>query len=259
MKRNRLWLIAALVVAAACAIPLVYQGMQRAIHNGPPHSPDWWIDRAPLVYQGAARTCRFVISSRPPRATPLPAVVLLHGDEYDASRILDIWRDYALQQRFILVVPESLNRNEWLPASDGPGFLQACVDAVAQRHPIDRTRVYLFGDGAGGGFALSVALEDSTFYAAAAVHSAALGPSMDPLLDRAPRKIPIALWTGDRDPLLPVAAAQSEQNAFALRGFPFQLHVVSYAAGGYEGVATEIDPAIWQFLRGYSLPASGAP
>jgi polyhydroxybutyrate depolymerase len=78
------------------------------------------------------------------------------------------------------------------------------VETVASRHPINRRRVYLFGYSGGGHFALQMAVAEAEYFAGAAVYAGALRGELTNLVSLARRKIPIALYAGSEDKIVPV-------------------------------------------------------
>lgn len=251
MKRTTHVLIATLL-ALASALPA------SAKDKGKEKSKDK-VERETIQYKNTPRYCYYQIPSAADPKTPLPAVVLVHQQSNYATEMTKYWHDFASQQGFIIIAPESLTYAQWEGANDGPDFFHACVDATDKLHPIDRSRIYIFGRRGGGVYTMFIALYDSTYYAAAAVHGAVMDPSSYNTMSQAQRKIPFGLWMGDRDPMLTVYNAQNEEAAFKAQDFPFELHVMSFTAGGYEGSADEIDEQAWKFFQKYQLPSgSGA-
>lgn len=81
---------------------------------------------------------------------------------------------------------------------DPPELFQAVVDQVKAIDPVDESRIYLFGHSAGAAYALFLAVMDSDRFAATAIHAGALQANPDVLFEQADRKMPIAIWLGDR-------------------------------------------------------------
>lgn len=214
------------------------------------------VDRLSIQYQNKSRNCYYQIPASVDPKTPIAAVVLVHNQDNYASQMTKYWHDYAAQQGFIIIAPESLTYAQWEGSTDGPPFFHACIDAVDKLHPIDRSRIFLFGQRGGGVYAMFLGLYDANYYGAIAVHGAVMDASTFHVMTGAPRKIPIGLWMGDRDPMLTVDNAQNEQAAFKAGGFPFELHVLSFTAGGYEGVADEVNEQVWKFFQANPLPGA---
>lgn len=216
------------------------------------------VERLTVQYKGKTRDCYYQIPSGAAPKSPLPTVVLLHQQGNYATEMTKYWHRFAGRQGFIIVAPESLTYAQWDGQDDGPLFFRACVAAVNKLHPVDPYRIYLFGHRGGGLYGMFIGLYDSNYYAAIAVHGAIMDPgNFNSAMKSAQRKIPIALWLGDRDPMDSVENAERERDAYKAGGFPFELHILSFTAGGYEGVYDEVNEQAWKFFLDNPLP--GAP
>ena len=67
---------------------------------------------------------------------------------------------------------------------------------------------------------------ESEYFAAVAAHAGVLNEAMFLLIERAPRKIPMAIWVDDSDRLFPVRVVRATQEAFNKHGFDAQLTVI---------------------------------
>jgi poly(3-hydroxybutyrate) depolymerase len=183
-------------------------------------------------------------------SAPAPLVITLHGSGRDGRPLVDLFRDVASRERFIVVGPDATDRRGWQVPADGPAFLYFLIEAVKAKHAIDTRRVYLFGHSAGAGFALVMGLMESEYFAGVAVHSAALQHQGREQLLAAPRKLPIAMWHGTSDKVIPIAAGREGNDALKASGFPVELHELP----GYEHNTlytrgdTVVGPA-WEFLK----------
>ena len=93
--------------------------------------------------------------------------------------------------------------------------------ARSTRFPIDPRRVYLFGHSGGAGHVLLLGLLESEYFAAVAAHAGALRPD-----DRRARstcrkrKIPMAIWIGTKDQMVPIKMVRDTLAILTARGFP---------------------------------------
>ncbi len=209
-----------------------------------------------FTFNGQQRTYGYQIPSSADPNTPLPAVVALHDQGGWATDMMGAWKGLASQRGFILIAPEALHNTEWNSQVDGPPFLHAVVDEVSKKHPIDRTRVYLFGLLGGGVYATALGLYDSTYWAATAVHAAVLDPTNYSLFSHAPRKEPFEDWVGDGDGNHDMTSMTNEHDAFVKAGFPFELHVIPNSSGTYWNVLDEVNEGSWKFFTKYHLDAA---
>lgn len=85
--------------------------------------------------------------------------------------------------------------------SDDVGFISTLIDALAHRHGIDRTRVYVTGFSSGAGMTQRLGQEMTDRIAAIAP----VAGIMVPLRSSLPRPMPVLYVSGDKDPLNPLA------------------------------------------------------
>jgi len=206
-----------------------------------------------FTFDGQKRDYSYQIPSAADPSKPLPVVVLLHDQGGWASDVMGAWKDYASHQGFIIIAPESLHNTMWNSQVDGPPFLHAVVDEVAKLHPIDRTRIYLFGLLGGGVYATALGIYDANFWAATAVHAAIMDPSNYSLFAHAPRKEPFEDWVGDQDSDHPLRELGNEHDAFVKAGFPFELKIIPNSSGTYWNVLDEVNEGCWKFFSKYHL------
>ena len=120
-----------------------------------------------------------------------------------------------------------------LPALRDPGMIVACplargtmgYEGIAEqdvygvladaerRFPIDPDRVYLTGISMGGAGALRLALTRPDVWAAVAVVCPTAAPDLEPLAANA-LNLPMRIFSGDEDPVTPVAVARAWQRRF---------------------------------------------
>lgn len=139
-----------------------------------------------FVFQFAGKT-RTVYAFIPEKEGLLPLILLLPGPGRDGEIMASLWKDQA-----------GRDPAGWDSTKDTPEFFAAIVDQVKSRHGVDPSRIYLTGHSAGASYALFLSVIDSTVFAATAVHASALEANPVGLFEQAERKMPIAIWVGDR-------------------------------------------------------------
>jgi predicted esterase len=185
---------------------------------------------------------------------PLPLLVLLHGSGQAAENLLRFWTALADRERVLLVAPESADNDYWHMKVDGPTFIRGVVDTVASACPVDRRRTYLFGNSGGAVYGLTLALLESEYFAAAAVHAgawrerAAFGA-----ISYAKRKIPVSIFIGDLDEFFPLRSVRQTERALRDAGHPVSVTVLKGHTHWYRRVAPEVNDAAWKFLSAVSL------
>ena len=187
-------------------------------------------------------------------AEPAPLVITLHGSGRDGRPLVDLFRDVAAKERFIVVGPDATDRRGWQVPADGPSFLYFLIEAVKAKHAVDGRRMYVFGHSAGAGFALIMGLMESEYFAGVVIHAGALQREGRDQLLRAPRKLPIAMFHGTSDQVVPIGAGREGRDALQASGFavdfrelPGYEHNTLYSRGD-----TVVRPA-WEFLKTKTL------
>lgn len=185
----------------------------------------------------------------------VPLVVLLHGSGRDGTTLIEPWQSLAKKERIALVAPDAQVRQGWSIGTDGPALLHALVEALRAGGRIDGRRMYLFGHSAGGHHAIDIALLESEYFAAVAVHAGALTHDPDVLTAQADRKIPIAMWNGTDDRVVALPAVRQVRDYLAGRGFDVTLTEMPRHTHDYYGSASQINKAVWEFLKSHPLQA----
>jgi poly(3-hydroxybutyrate) depolymerase len=202
---------------------------------------------------GRTRTYYLLVPEAAKKAAPAPLLVLLHGSGRDGRSLLEKWEPLAKKEGIILVGPDSLSRDSWGVPDDGPDFLYDLIEMLKVQLDIDPRRVYLFGHSAGAGHALLMALLESEYLAAVAVHAGAMNQSMVPAIERATRKTPIGIWVGTNDALFPLKVVRATRDALKAQGFAPELTEISGHTHWYYDRAPEINRSAWAFLRQHVL------
>ena len=162
----------------------------------------------------------------PEKQEAMPVVVLLHGSGRNGEIMAQAWKDLAGREGFIIAAPDAFDPASWGSPMDPPEFFHAVVEQVKAIHAVDESRIYLFGHSAGAAYALFLAVMDSDLFAAIAVHAGALQANPDGLFEQANRKMPIAIWVGDRDPNFPVDTVEATRRLYAANGYEIKLNLI---------------------------------
>src|SRR5258708_9252383 len=157
-----------------------------------------------------------------------PVIGALH--EEDSNHIAELKHIFALPQRYGESALQNLMTLPTLPDVD---FIIVCpfargnmayqgvaeqdvYDALAdvqRRYAVDEDRIYITGSSTGGGEALWLALSRPDVWAAAAPVCAAVMPGSEELAGNA-LNLPVRLFHGDQDPLVPPASSRQWQKRF---------------------------------------------
>jgi poly(3-hydroxybutyrate) depolymerase len=185
--------------------------------------------------------------------SPVPLVVMLHGSGRVGMSLVEKWKDLAKKENFIIAGPDSTNTQFWGSPQDGPDYLRDLVEELKKKYPINPRRVYLFGHSAGASFSLEMAVMESEYFAAAAIHAGALPPADRDLVPLAKRKIPISIQVGDSDQFVPLKVVRATRDFLNENGFNIELTEIPKHDHWYYDMAPKINLAAWEFLKKYEL------
>jgi poly(3-hydroxybutyrate) depolymerase len=207
-----------------------------------------------ITSQGRTRAYYLFVPEKLTASTPAPLIVLLHGSGRNGLSLAEKWKDLAKKEKVILVGPDAADSNVWRTSTDGPNFIHQLVEELKAKYPINARRVYLFGHSAGAGQSLILSLLESEYFAATAIHAGALQESLYDFIDDAKRKIPIAMFIGTNDQLVPLSVVRATRDALKERGFSPELTEIKGHTHWYYDRAAEINRSAWDFLKKYELP-----
>ena len=210
-------------------------------------------EKRSIEFLGEERTYRLFVPELEDGAEEVPLLLLLHGSGRDGMSLVERWDKLAKREGFILAAPEALNSRMWIAPADGPDFLYEIVEALKAELPIDPSRVYLFGHSAGASFSLQMAVAESTYFAAAAVHAGMIHPMSYPMADEAKRKIPLKIMVGTQDRFFPLDKVRAARDALSERDFPVELVEIEGHNHDYYGRAPKINEQSWEFLTTHRL------
>jgi len=218
------------------------------------------VQQESFEFGGAERSFHVFAPDIQATESRLPLLLLLHGSYQGGRDLLDAWIEVAAENDLILVAPDSTAEIGWQIKMDGPDFIRAVINRVAQEHPVDCRRIYLFGISGGGVYALTLAMLESDAFAASAVFAAAWRePSFFRLTSVAERKIPVGLFVGTRDIHFPKRSVQETADALQAAGHPVRLIWLERRGHAYAPVSTQVNAGAWSFMREFRLDADTAP
>ena len=189
---------------------------------------------------------------RPSSPGPRPAILLLHGAGDDPKNMVAAWSSLAAQEGIVLIAP-ALPRTLAFEAM-APRVFRGVLKDVERTSRLDPRRIYVFGNSMGGYLAYDALAFLSDRIAAVGVHAMGIAPEYDGILDHADRKAPVAIYIGDRDPLVPLAGIRRTQNLLERRGFPTRLTVLEHHDHDYYAVSDPVNADAWAFFRLHPRP-----
>jgi poly(3-hydroxybutyrate) depolymerase len=188
----------------------------------------------------------------PEKEGALPALLLLHGSADSPETMMEAWEGLAKKEQFLLIAPELPMRKDFAPQA--PKVFVCLVEDAKHLATIDVKHVYVFGNSLGGSVAYYAAAFDSDYFAAVAVHARGIDPQDDDIMDNAKRRIPIAIYMGERDPLVSLENVRRTRDLLLGKGFPVRYVELKDHDHDYYRVAKRINPDIWNFLKDRELP-----
>jgi polyhydroxybutyrate depolymerase len=187
-------------------------------------------------------------------ASPAPLIVLLHGSYGSAAALVRWWTALAEQEGIVLVAPDARERAAWQLRADGPQFIRAVIEEAAAKHSIDRARIYLFGNSGGAVYSLTLSMIESQLFAATAIHAGAWRARNEfRAVPYAKRKIPIAIFIGDKDEYFPLFTVRKTQSELEKAGHPVSVTVIPGHSHPYPDVALAVNRDAWQFMKANRL------
>lgn len=211
------------------------------------------IQKQTIEAEGKKRTYYLVVPDQATAEHPAPLLLLLHGSGRNGLSLVEKWKDLAIKEGIVLVGPDAINSQGWSSPVDGPDFLHDLISDLKSKYPIDSRRMYLFGHSGGATFALYMALFESEYFAAAAIHAGALNHDDGPIVGRAARKIPIYIQVGTVDPFFPLAAVRATRDVLTQNGFDVQVTEIKGHDHWYYDLAPKINVEAWSFLKQHKL------
>lgn len=197
---------------------------------------------------------RYLLYS-PGRHWAVPAMVLLNGAGGAPAPMIAAWADLARREGIALIAPE-------LPMvasfeAVAPRVFRCEVEDAGRAVLLDRSRVYVFGHSMGGYLAYDAGMLESRFFAAIAVHAMDIAPAYAWLVDSAARRTPVAIYIGDRDPLVSLERVERTRDLLLARGFP--VHYIELPGHDHDYFAATdfINDDAWDFLKRQALPPPG--
>ena len=202
---------------------------------------------------GKARAYYLFVPDKLTKDRPAPLLLLLHGSGRNGVSLVDKWKDLAKKEGIILVGPDAINPQGWSSPVDGPDFFYELITELQSKYPIDARRLYIFGHSAGASFALYMALYESEYFAATAIHAGGLTSRDQALVEWAKRKIPIHIAVGTVDRLVPLANVRATRDMLNSNGFNAQLIEMAGHDHWYYDLAPKINMTAWTFLKDQKL------
>ncbi|HTR23234.1 MAG TPA: dienelactone hydrolase family protein [Terriglobales bacterium] len=199
----------------------------------------------------------YVLYLPPATQSPIPVLLLLHGAGDQVENFAGAWKSKAKKEEIALIAPQ-LPRDPTLEPHI-PKILPCLVaDVEKNRLPkniaLDSHRLYIFGYSMGGYLAYDAALLDSNYFGAAAIHAMGIADEYMPIVDRAQRKIPLAISIGERDQLVSLSQVRKTRDVLLKKGFTVDYKEIPGHTHNYYEMSDSINNDVWKFLSARKLP-----
>ncbi len=180
---------------------------------------------------------------------PRPALVLLHGAGGSRLDLVKFWLTLADREHLVLIAPQ-------LPLDTAfeaiaPAVLRCIVGDAMRATAINPRRIYLFGYSMGGYLAFDASMFESELFLAVGVYAAAIADGYEGIVDHATRKVPIALYIGDRDQFYSVAQVKRTRDLLVRRGFDVRYTEFAGQDHAYAPVSSRINEDVWRFFASH--------
>jgi dienelactone hydrolase len=183
----------------------------------------------------------------------MPTLLLLHGSGDHPAPMIEAWKGLAKKEHFVLIAPELPLDPEFENAA--PAIFRCDVEDARQTAPLDRRRVYVFGNSMGGYLAYDAATLASEYFAAVAVHAMRIADEYAWIVEKAARKTPVAIYIGDRDQFVSIEGVRKTRDLLKKSGFPVRYIELPGHDHNYYDLADQINSDAWKFLSQTQLPA----
>ena len=197
----------------------------------------------------------FVPDGKAAAGASLPAVVVLHGAGDSPDPMVAAWMPLAKAQGVVLIAPE-LPRVASFEAL-APAVFVCMVEASKRVVRLDAARVYLFGNSMGGYLAYDAGLLRPDYFAAMAVHAMVIDPEYEGLVKQVVRKIPVAMYCGVDDALVPVARARATRKLLQAHGFSVHYVEIEGHDHNYYALSEDVNRDAWAFMKEKRLGTDG--
>jgi len=194
----------------------------------------------------------------------LPLLIAWHGAAgpgrapAQAQAIRDLWSTVAEEQGLIVLAQTGTSPNgSWIPSNTATVLTQLLTE-VSDSYALDRSRIYGWGFSAGGHVMHSIALANTSVFAAYAVNAGALNAVVGRgALPQVARQIPVSILIGLNDSLLD--EVRGDRDAFVSSGWAEGSSLFYREFTGGHSVPGDQPSEHWSHLSTFSLPANRPP
>jgi|SRR5215469_1212169 len=188
--------------------------------------------------------------------TPRPLLLLMHPTGQPEIHLLEAWKSLAEKQHIVLAAPSSTHVESWSVQNDPPEYIEQIIANVKTHHAVDARRIYVFGYSAGAHYAIKLCLTFPHSFAACASAMGALDQKLFPALGQLSGKIPMILFSGSEDTIVPPADVLATYQALRKNGYDVKLQNYPGQDHNYYRISGDINKKAWEFMSAHELPAN---
>jgi predicted esterase len=182
----------------------------------------------------------------PDSARVLPAILLLHGAGGEPNDVMEPWLKLGRKKGIVLIAPVLPRLLSYEAVA--PAIFRCVVEDARKLATVDSSRIYLFGYSMGGYLALDAAMYQSEYFAGAMIYANGLSEDYYSIVDHATRRIPIALYGGDRDQVYPIIGERRTHDYLVSRGFKVHYREIEGQEHYYTPVAHWVNQDAWGWI-----------
>jgi poly(3-hydroxybutyrate) depolymerase len=187
-------------------------------------------------------------------STPRPLLLLMHPTGQREIRLAEAWKSLANKEHIVLAAPSSTTIESWSMKDDPPAYIEQVITDVKVHHAVDPKRVYVFGFSAGAHYTIKLCLAFPSSFAACGSAMGALEEKLFPNLEGLHGKVPLILFTGTEDDIVPPSAVLATYKALQARGYEVRLQNYPGQDHNYYRLSGEINKKAWAFMSAHELP-----
>ena len=206
-----------------------------------------------IIFNGQERSYELFVPT--PDATPRPLLLLMHPTGQREIHLAEAWKSLAEKEHILLAAPSSTKIESWSMKEDPPAYIEQVITDVKKRHAVDSRRVYVFGFSAGAHYVIKLCLAFPSSFAACGSAMGALDEKLFPSLDKLHGKVPLILFTGTEDDIVPASAVLATYKALQAKGFEVKMQNYPGQDHNYYRLSGEINKRAWEFMSAHELPA----
>jgi poly(3-hydroxybutyrate) depolymerase len=206
-----------------------------------------------ITFEGKKRSYELFLPDA--ESTPRPLLLLMHPTGQAEIHLAEAWRSLATREHIVLAAPSSMKIESWSMTEDPPAYIEQVIMDVKASHAVDIRRVYVFGFSAGAHYAIKLCLAFPSSFAACASAMGALDEKFFPSLDKLHGKVPLILFTGTEDDIVPASAVLATYKALEAKGFDVKMQNYPGQDHNYYRLSGEINKRAWEFMSAHELPA----